>query len=594
MEAADRAAALLQIDRQGLFPIVMDAGKAGAAKAERTASGATSGSGVASLLPAAVREVLHRKRRPKMQELATFTQQMANLLHSGMPLTVALNSMSHLQSKGVPSEVSKQLRQDVMEGKSLSDAMSKQSHIFTDLYVNMVRAGGAERRVGRRVAPVGGPLRAFRRGAVQVLFGAHLPGHRRVCVGVVIVIFFMTFMLPKFMEIFEGFKVPLPPATQFLISLSNGFRDYWWLMALVLVAVFIVFKRFQSTENGKLAIDRWKMNAPVLGKVVRLNLFAQFSRTLLTLLVNGVPVLNALKITEQILPNRIMRQAIAKTRDDVTDGKTIAQPLAHSQLFPQLMIDLVKIGEETRRRAGRAEERGRDLRERVEHRPAGDDEFDRAHPDYRHGGRRRFPVVQRAVGHVHHHLEHRPMKSRRAPSRSGFTMIELMIVIGIMAMIMAMGIPSVFSALKKDPIRQSVSDLLDACKEAPDQGDCLWLSERDCLSSRWITPSPSGPPPPSGRTRRGSPPGRVVSRRTLRLRRPLPAPGSHRFSDQIVLEMLSVNFQELKDEEFARVRFFPNGTCDEFTAVLHWPEKHAYRKITLDIISGVADVEVIR
>ena len=89
------------------------------------------------------------------------------------------------------------------------------------------------------------------------------------------------------------------------------------------------------------------MTAPVFGKVVKLNLFAQFSRTLATLLENGVPVLTALQITEQVIPNSLLQEAIAKTREAVTDGKTIAQPLAHSKLFPQLMVDLVKIGEET-------------------------------------------------------------------------------------------------------------------------------------------------------------------------------------------------------------------------------------------------------
>src|SRR2546428_2457914 len=89
------------------------------------------------------------------------------------------------------------------------------------------------------------------------------------------------------------------------------------------------------------------MRAPVVGKVVKLNLFAQFARTLATLLHNGVPVLTALKITEQIIPNRIMKDAIARTREDVTDGKTLAQPLERSKIFPQLMIDLVRIGEET-------------------------------------------------------------------------------------------------------------------------------------------------------------------------------------------------------------------------------------------------------
>src|SRR6185436_2639743 len=108
-----------------------------------------------SQLPPSVRAFLSRKRKPKLQELATFTQQLANLIKSGMPLTVALNSMTHLGSKGISSDVSKDLKADVMEGRSLSDAMAKQPIIFSDLYVNMVRAGeqsGALVEVLRRLA----------------------------------------------------------------------------------------------------------------------------------------------------------------------------------------------------------------------------------------------------------------------------------------------------------------------------------------------------------------------------------------------------------------------------------------------------------
>jgi type II secretory pathway component PulF len=251
-----------------------------------------------------------------------------------------------LEAKGVPPDISRQLRQDVMEGRSLSDAMSKQPHIFSDLYVNMVRAGeqsGALEDVLRRLAS------HFERFAeVQSKFTSAMIYPAIVaCVGMVIVVFFMTFMLPRFLSIFEGFKVPLPATTQFLVSLSNLFSGYWWLMILLAIVFFVIFNRYKSTESGKRTIDGWQMRLPVLGKVVRLNIFAQFARTLSTLLINGVPVLNALKITEQILSNRIVREAIARTREEVTDGKTIAQPLARSKIFPQLMIDMVKIGEET-------------------------------------------------------------------------------------------------------------------------------------------------------------------------------------------------------------------------------------------------------
>jgi type II secretory pathway component PulF len=159
----------------------------------------------------------------------------------------------------------------------------------------------------------------------------------------------MSFMLPKFLSIFEGMNVKLPMMTQILVNISHFFTSPVDLgvSAAILSVVSVLFIRFRSSEQGRLKIDHWKMNAPIFGKVVKLNLFGQFARTLSTLLENGVPVLTALKITEQIIPNRIIREAISKTREEVTDGKTIAQPLGRSKVFPQLMVDLVKIGEDT-------------------------------------------------------------------------------------------------------------------------------------------------------------------------------------------------------------------------------------------------------
>lgn len=343
LEVPDRPAALAQITRLGLFPIAVETAKAGAGAGGRNGSQKAD---FMSLLPPSLRAQLQQKRKPKLQELATYTQQMANLLQSGMPLTVALNSMTHLESKGIPAEVSRGLKQEVSEGRGLSDAMAKQPHIFTDLYINMVRAGeqsGSLVEVLRRMA------QHFEQFAeVQAKFKSALIYPAMViCVGAGIVAFFMFFMMPKFMEIFNGFGVELPLPTKILMGSSTFVINYWWLIIFVIITTVVLFKRYQATEDGARQIDEWKMKLPVVGKVVKLNLFGQFSRTLGTLLQNGVPVLTALKITEQVLPNRLLKEAIAKTRTAVTDGKTLAQPLAQSKVFPQLMVDLVRIGEET-------------------------------------------------------------------------------------------------------------------------------------------------------------------------------------------------------------------------------------------------------
>ncbi len=343
LEVADRSAALVQIQRSGLFPIAVDSAKPGAAADSKTASKAVN---FASFLPPSMREQMAQKRKPKLQELATFTSQLANLVNSGMPLTVALTSMTHLQTKGIPSEVSRNLKQEVTEGRSLSDAMAMQPRIFSDLYVNMVRAGetsGSLVQVMRRMA------QHFQQFAdVQAKFkSAMIYPVLVIGVGVLLVTFFMTVMMPKFIEIFNGFNIELPVPTKILIATSRMFTDYWWLMGLMVITLIVLFKRFQSSPAGARKLDEWRMKAPVFGRVIQVNLFGQFARTLGTLLQNGVPVLTALKITEQVMSNGLIKEAIAKTREAVTDGKTLAQPLAQSKLFPQLMVDLVRIGEET-------------------------------------------------------------------------------------------------------------------------------------------------------------------------------------------------------------------------------------------------------
>lgn len=361
LDAGDRSAALGQLERSGLRPFSLVAPPAGAAaksaakpgrSARATASSGkadAAASGGSNALPASIRGLFTRQRKPTLQELATYTQQLSNLLRAGMPLTAALRSMASLTSKGIPGHVSDQLKQDVIEGRGLSDAMERQNHVFPDLVINMVRAGehsGALQEVLRRLAS------HFERFAeVQAKFkSAMIYPMVVMSVGVVLVFFFMTVMMPQFSSFFESMNMGgdrMPTSTKLLIGASNFMKRYWWAFPLSGVLTWMIVRRYASTEGGRRRLDAFKMRAPILGGVVRLNLFGQFARTLSTLLQNGVPVLSALKITEAVVPNSILKDAIAATRDAVTDGKTLAQPLAQSGIFPQLMIDLIRIGEET-------------------------------------------------------------------------------------------------------------------------------------------------------------------------------------------------------------------------------------------------------
>src|SRR5437667_2062985 len=251
----------MQIERLGLFPVAVDAAKgATAPKTERPGRKATSSAGV---LPPALRAFLNRQRKPRFHELATCTRQFANLPHSGRPLTVALHSLSHLESKGISPEVSKQLKQDVMEGRSLSDGMGRHPVIFSDMYVNMVRAGeqsGALVEVLRRVAE------HYERFAdVQSKFVSALIYPCIVaCVGVLIIVFFMSFMLPRFMSIFQGMNASLPWSTRAVMNFGDFFNKgtTWLFIGLSVFVLTILFLRFKSTQAGSRKLDGWKMTAP--------------------------------------------------------------------------------------------------------------------------------------------------------------------------------------------------------------------------------------------------------------------------------------------------------------------------------------------
>ncbi len=343
LDAADRASALRHIDRLRLVPVAVEAA-GGKAKPKAAA--------VARTLPQVRRR--RKGKKPALQDLANFSRQLANLLKSGMPLNTALASMSSLEMSGVPADIVRQLQQEVLEGKTLSAAMMAHPDIFSEMFVNMVRAGeqsGSLVEVLRRLADHFERFAELRHKVTSaMIYPLFVLG-----VGVLMVFFFMFYMMPKFEEIFEGMSGPggraveWPFATKIVMDISKTLANPWVLgaLAIVSIVIFVLVRRYLATHDGRRGFDAWLLRAPVLKRIIRPNLFGQFARTLGALLQNGVPVLTALRITEQVMPNLVLKEAVAATREAVSDGKTIAQPLARSGVFPQLMIDMIQIGEQT-------------------------------------------------------------------------------------------------------------------------------------------------------------------------------------------------------------------------------------------------------
>jgi type II secretory pathway component PulF len=262
--------------------------------------------------------------------------------------------MTSLEIKGIPPELIERLRQDVTEGKNLSVAMAAHPHIFTEMYVNLVRAGeqsGGLVEVLRRLADHYEKFAELRHKVTSALvYPAFV-----LIVGIAMGLFFMLFMMPRFQQIFEGMtgpggkKVDLPAATKLLLFISQTLTNVWVLIAIGVVSLvtFVLIRRYLAGPSGRRAFDAWLLRAPLIHRIIQPNLFGQFAGTLGALLQNGVPVLTALRITEQVISNTVIRDAIAATREGVTDGKTIAEPLARSKVFPQLMVDMIHIGEQT-------------------------------------------------------------------------------------------------------------------------------------------------------------------------------------------------------------------------------------------------------
>jgi type II secretory pathway component PulF len=334
LEAADRSAALSQINAMGLFPVSVES---------TSGEGGPSG----SRGEGKQRKLFQRApAKPSLQDLANFTRQLANLLNAGMPLTGALSSMTNLESKGIPPEVSRGLFNEVREGKTLSNAMALYPHSFPDMYLNMVKAGetsGSMVEVLKRLADHYERFAEVRSKVTTALvYPLFVMG-----LGVVLIFIFMSYILPKFMAIFDGMNVNLPTSTRILQGMSSFFAAYWWAILIFGVVFSVLLKRYFATPNGKQRLHGWLLTAPLVSRIARPTYFGQFARTLGALMQNGVPVLTALKITENVVQNIVLQGAIAMTREGVTDGKTIAEPLGRSGVFPKLMVDLVHIGEKT-------------------------------------------------------------------------------------------------------------------------------------------------------------------------------------------------------------------------------------------------------
>ena len=286
------------------------------------------------------------------RDLVAFTQQLATLFEAGLPLDRSLSILEELASNRRLKAVVGDVLKSVRGGASFADALAKHHpRPFSRLYVNMVRAGekgGVLEVTLRRIAEFLEAAQEFREAIVSALiYPALLTG-----VGGAAVVFLLTFVIPRFAEIFAdlGQAVPLP--TQILLTVSTALRDYWWALALAVVAAALGSRVVLATQEGRLAWDRTALRLPLVGEIIRKAEVSRFCRTLGTLLRSGVPVLGALAVVKEMVSNRLLALAVDRLGDGVKRGAGLSGPMGESGVFPPLALHMVRVGEET----GRLEE----------------------------------------------------------------------------------------------------------------------------------------------------------------------------------------------------------------------------------------------
>ncbi len=353
LEAPDRRTALALLARQGLVPIsVTEAGGKGAAATEKPKPAAKEPAPKKEMVPAAPRKwfrferIVRSKPRLKIGDLLLLTGELSDLLASGMTLGTALHALAQRKTGRAQDTIVADLRDEIVQGSSLSAALGQWPESFPALFVSMVKAGEASGQLSgvleRLVKHYERVLAAREKVAMALVYPLIV-----TLVGVGAMLFIMLFVIPRFSAMFAELGGTLPLPTRILIGLSGGLLKYGWLLAIVLAFGLTALRRALKTPAGRDWKDRILLRLPAVGHIVRANAFANFAHTLGTLLANGVPVLQALAIVEHTVGNTVIARAVRAAKDRVTDGSTISRPLAQDGVFPRLLTDMLAVGEES-------------------------------------------------------------------------------------------------------------------------------------------------------------------------------------------------------------------------------------------------------
>jgi type IV pilus assembly protein PilC len=335
IEAPSQLEAINAIKRKGQLPYEV---KESRAKASASAGAASPGKrgALGGMLRGGV----------KPAAITLFTRQFSTLQDAGLPIVQSLQILTHMQRPGAFKIALARVTEDVSSGNALSESLGRHPRIWDPLYTNLVKAGeaaGALETILRSLAEFREKSQRLRKKVI----GAMIYPVAVLTIASAILTFIMVFIVPKFESIFKDLQVPLPALTVLLISFGRFMAGWWWMMLIGAAAVAVFLRLFRQTEQGAGIIDRIMLILPVLGGIVKKSSVARFTRTLGTLVTSGVSFLDALEITRAATPNVVVRDAITEVRESVKEGETINEPLRRSGVFDDIVVNMVKVGEET-------------------------------------------------------------------------------------------------------------------------------------------------------------------------------------------------------------------------------------------------------
>ncbi|MDF7806079.1 type II secretion system F family protein [Pontiellaceae bacterium B12219] len=292
-----------------------------------------------------------RKARMKMQDLLLFSRELSDLVASGMTIGRALHTLAARKDESAVGKIVTVLRDEIVQGTSLSNALELYPETFSSLYINLVRAGEASGNLPGALENICIHYERVHEAKGKVVAALVYPGIVLI-VGGLAVIFLMAVIVPKFAVTFEEMGAELPTPTLILMALSDFVTKYGLIVAALIAGGVIALKKWVAHGKGQEIWHRTQLKIPIMGNIITANAYAHFSRTFGTLLHNGVSILPALGIVQKTIDNVVISREIGKARERVTDGASISKPLAQGKIFPRLLIDMLAVGEETGDMAG--------------------------------------------------------------------------------------------------------------------------------------------------------------------------------------------------------------------------------------------------